>query len=55
MPIPGTKTIARLEENWASRDVKFTEEEMKELREAVNGFVASGERYPEMAMKHVEV
>ena len=31
IPIPGTKTIPRLEENWASRDVVFTDEELKEI------------------------
>lgn len=55
LPIPGTKTIARLEENWASRDVKLTEQELKEIREVVDGFVASGERYPAVAMRHVEL
>ncbi|TDL22792.1 oxidoreductase [Rickenella mellea] len=53
IPIPGTKTIPRLEENWASREVKFTEEELKEIREAVDGFVASGARYPEGMMKSI--
>lgn len=54
LPIPGTKSIARLEENWASRDVQFTEQELKEIREVVNGFVAGGTRYPELQMKAVE-
>jgi len=53
IPIPGTKTIPRLEENWASRDVTFTEEELKEIRAAVDGFVASGERYPAQQLKAV--
>lgn len=53
IPIPGTKSIARLDENWASRDVKLTEEELKEIRIAVDGFKAGGMRYPELQMKAV--
>ena len=55
IPIPGTKSIARLEENWASRDVQFTAQELQEIREVVDGFVASGSRYPETAQEVVEV
>ena len=55
IPIPGTKSIARLEENWASRDVQFTAQELQEIREVVDGFVASGSRYPETAQEAVEV
>lgn len=55
IPIPGTKTIPRLEENWASRDVKFTEEELAELRAVIDSFETSGTRYPEQQLKKVEV
>ncbi|KAI5114580.1 hypothetical protein M0805_004185, partial [Coniferiporia weirii] len=54
IPIPGTKTTARLEENWASRDIVFTPEELAEIRAAIDGFTAGGTRYPEQALKHVE-
>ena len=53
IPIPGTKSISRLEENWASRDVIFTPEELKELREVTDGFSTSGDRYPEQMLKHI--
>lgn len=53
IPIPGTKSIARLEENWSSRDVVFTPEELKELREVIDGFEVSGQRYPEAMLKHI--
>ena len=53
IPIPGTKTIPRLEENWASRDVVFTDEELKEIRQVVDSFVVGGERYPEKQMKAI--
>ena len=55
IPIPGTRSIARMEENWKSREVKFTEEELKEIRGILDTYVASGERYFESAMKDVEI
>lgn len=54
IPIPGTKTIARLDENWASRDVKFSEGELKEIRAVIDGFTAGGTRYPAAQMEKVE-
>ena len=53
IPIPGTKSIKRLDENWASREVKFTEEELKEIRAAVDNFKTAGERYPPKLMAAV--
>ena len=53
IPIPGTKSIARLDENWASREVILTDEELKEIRNAVDGFKAGGTRYPEAMMKAI--
>ena len=53
IPIPGTKSVPRLEENWASRNVIFTPEELKELREVIDGFSTSGDRYPEQMLKHI--
>jgi len=55
IPIPGTKSIARLDENWASRDVILTDEDLKEIRTAVDGFKAGGTRYPEQQMKAVGI
>ncbi|KAL5499031.1 hypothetical protein ACEPAH_1549 [Sanghuangporus vaninii] len=48
IPIAGTKSVASLEENWVSRCVLFTTEEMKELREVIDEFETSGERYPSL-------
>ena len=42
--IPGTTKVARLEENWASRDIDFTEEEKRELRKLVDAAKPHGER-----------
>jgi hypothetical protein len=43
--IPGTTKPARLEENWASREVELTEEEKKEMRRIVDQAKPSGNRY----------
>ena len=53
IPIPGTKSIGRLDENWASRDVNLSGEELKEIRETVDEFKAGGTRYPEQQLKAV--
>jgi aryl-alcohol dehydrogenase-like predicted oxidoreductase len=46
VPIPGTKSRPRLEENLAAADVELTEAELAELEVPV-----SGERYPEGMMR----
>jgi aryl-alcohol dehydrogenase-like predicted oxidoreductase len=43
--IPGTTKASRLEENWASRDVGFSEEELNELRTLVDSAKPHGNRY----------
>ncbi|KAJ5474945.1 Aldo/keto reductase [Penicillium sp. IBT 31633x] len=43
--IPGTTKASRLEENWASRDVELTEEELKEMRVIVEAAKPVGERF----------
>ncbi|KAJ7680059.1 aldo-keto reductase yakc [Mycena rosella] len=45
IPIPGTVQPGRLEENWAARDIEFTEDELKELRALVVDAKPLGERY----------
>jgi aryl-alcohol dehydrogenase-like predicted oxidoreductase len=45
--IPGTTKVHRLEDNFASRDVDFTKEELKEMRELVDAAKPSGHRYNE--------
>jgi aryl-alcohol dehydrogenase-like predicted oxidoreductase len=51
LPIPGTTRRAHLEENLAALDITFTPEELERINEIAPKDVASGERYPEMAMK----
>jgi aryl-alcohol dehydrogenase-like predicted oxidoreductase len=43
--IPGTTKAGRLEENWGSRDVEFSEEERGEMRRIVDEAKVVGERY----------
>lgn len=47
IPIPGTKKVKYLEENLGALDVKLSEEEVKQVRHAVDGAEVHGTRYPE--------
>jgi diketogulonate reductase-like aldo/keto reductase len=44
IPIPGTTKTERLEENWAARDITFTDKELKELRQFVDAAKPQGNR-----------
>lgn len=55
VPIPGTKKISRLEENAGAASVHITPQELSEIDQAFPPGAAAGERYPEMAMKRVNV
>jgi aryl-alcohol dehydrogenase-like predicted oxidoreductase len=52
-PIPGTKRIAYLEENVGVLDVQLSEEDLTEIDRILPPDAATGERYPEGAMKYV--
>ncbi|CAG8387281.1 unnamed protein product [Penicillium salamii] len=43
--IPGTTRASRLEENWASRDIELSEEELVEMRTIVDAAKPVGERF----------
>lgn len=47
VPIPGTKKITRVQENLGSVKVKFTAEELTQIREKLNSIEIVGARYPE--------
>ena len=47
VPIPGTKKITRVQENLGSVKVKFTTEELMQIREKLNSIEIVGARYPE--------
>jgi aryl-alcohol dehydrogenase-like predicted oxidoreductase len=51
VPIPGTRSIERLEENAAALDIRLTAEERQRLEAVMPAGVASGLRYPEAAMR----
>jgi aryl-alcohol dehydrogenase-like predicted oxidoreductase len=51
--IPGTTKASRLEENWASRDVVLSEEELKEVRALVESAKPHGNRYAAAAQAMV--
>lgn len=49
IPIPGTSSIARLEENVAAVEIRLTPEDLDRIERASPKGVAAGERYsPEM-------
>ena len=53
IPIPGTKHVARLEENLGALDVMLTTEDVARISEAVPPGAASGTRYPAPQMASV--
>jgi aryl-alcohol dehydrogenase-like predicted oxidoreductase len=50
VPIPGTKSPRRLEENAAAVDLELSEEQVAELDEAVSPAAVRGERYDDSGM-----
>lgn len=55
VPIPGTKKISRVEENAGAASVHLTPQELSEIDQAFPPGVAAGQRYPEEAMKRVNI
>jgi len=50
VPIPGTKKVARLEENIGSLDVRLSPDDLAQIEDIAPHGVAAGTRYPESAM-----
>jgi aryl-alcohol dehydrogenase-like predicted oxidoreductase len=46
VPIPGTRKLDRLEENLGAADIELTQEELRDLNEALSKIEISGDRYP---------
>lgn len=46
VPIPGTRRLGRLEENLAAADIELTNEELRDLNDALSKIDISGDRYP---------
>jgi aryl-alcohol dehydrogenase-like predicted oxidoreductase len=55
VPIPGTRSVTRLEENVGALDVHLTDADLRRIDEIAPQGVAAGMRYPEAAMKSVNV
>jgi aryl-alcohol dehydrogenase-like predicted oxidoreductase len=53
VPIPGTKKLRYLEENVGAASIHLTPADLKHIAEAAPQGVATGPRYPESAMQHV--
>ncbi|KAJ7932828.1 NADP-dependent oxidoreductase domain-containing protein [Mycena leptocephala] len=53
IPIPGTKQVGRLEENWGARDVDLNAEELAEMRAVIDAAKPVGNRYNEAAQAAV--
>ncbi|WP_417381574.1 aldo/keto reductase [Gimesia sp.] len=53
VPIPGTTKLHRLEENMAAASIELTEGELSQIEQGAARIEASGERYPEAAMKMI--
>jgi aryl-alcohol dehydrogenase-like predicted oxidoreductase len=51
--IPGTTKPERLVENFASRDIELTEQEVKDMRKLVDALKPQGDRYNEVAMRNI--
>jgi diketogulonate reductase-like aldo/keto reductase len=51
--LPGTTSPLRLEENWASRDIDLTKEEIEEMRVKIGTLKAQGDRYSKEAAKDI--
>ena len=49
VPIPGTKRVAYLEENAASRDVELSADDLAELAAAVPRDAVAGDRYGDLS------
>jgi aryl-alcohol dehydrogenase-like predicted oxidoreductase len=49
VPIPGSRSIAHLEENIAASEIELTPEELARIDEVAPKGVAAGDRYPSMA------
>ncbi len=55
VPIPGTKHIKYLEENIKAADVELSKDEMNRIEEVMPINAAAGLRYPEAAMKSLNI
>ena len=55
VPIPGTKRIKYLEENAGAAKIMFNENDLRAIDQAIPAGTTAGERYPERAMRAVNI
>jgi len=55
VPIPGTRSPQRLEENAGALGVELSDDDLREIDRAIPPGAASGERYPEAGMRAVNL
>jgi aryl-alcohol dehydrogenase-like predicted oxidoreductase len=51
VPIPGTKKLARLEENIGAAAVQLTSDDLREINDAASKITVQGARLPEAVLK----
>jgi len=55
VPIPGTRRIARLEENAGAAEIKLTADDLRKIDSVLAERKVAGERYPALSMANVNV
>ena len=55
VPIPGTKKMKYIEENARAAEIKLSENDLRAIDEAIPPGTTAGERYPERAMRAVNI
>jgi len=55
VPIPGTRSPQRLEENAGALGIELSDDDLREIDRAIPPGAASGERYPEAGMRAVNL
>ncbi|RJE19132.1 reductase [Aspergillus sclerotialis] len=51
--IPGTTKPGRLQENWDSRNIELTDDEIKDMRTVIDSLKPQGDRYNEIAERYI--
>ena len=54
VPIPGTRRLARLDENLGAASLELSEEDLRRIEDAVAAVEVQGERYPEAMQRTID-
>jgi aryl-alcohol dehydrogenase-like predicted oxidoreductase len=55
VPIPGTRHPERVDENWGALDIVLSENDLRRIDTAAPKGATAGDRYPEQAMKNINI